>query len=129
MQFQPELMRAVVRQGSLPPKAVILCNTGTPRGKGSAELVEALKLVQIDVIPRIYFTAALYSQMTEAGVKIGTKRKLKDISLTLRDIYGLQNVRFSEVSARHDLMLICASYSSVTIGSPKPTPLHPGLQA
>lgn len=96
--------------------------TGIVDGRLPARLVEALKLVHLGVIPRIYFKIARF--VAVPGSKEKRTRKLTDITSILKATFGVQNVRYSEVSVSNDRILICASYFNGTSESPsKPPPL------
>lgn len=94
--------------------------TGIPDGRLPARIVEALRLVHFGATRRIYFTMPRFQKLP--GVKEVRQRNWKDITLTLRDTYGVTNVRYYEVSARHDRTLLSAFYYNETSESPSKLP-------
>ena len=80
------------------------------------QLAELLMSVNIGRIPRIYFSVTWLPNQQ--------KPTIKDISSKLRDIYLLQNVRFSEVSSKAARMLISASYIKPTLELEKEPSQH-----
>jgi hypothetical protein len=104
-------------------KTVTLFLTGMPLGWVPAELAEALRLVNLEAIPRIYFTLHRYYP-PDPITKYRGAVSIRYIGSTLRGIFGLPNVRFSVVSLKPVLMLVCASYSNKTFEF-QPSPESP----
>lgn len=89
----------------------------------SVRVVELLRLVSADIIPRTYFL----TDKIQTDAK--TKKKLDDlITSSVKATYGVQSVLCSVLSVRRDRTLICASYSKEISRSPNPSPEPPPSQ-
>jgi hypothetical protein len=115
--MQNSLSGALLR-GRETVQKVIPFYTGIPIGPVPALLVEALKLVQLGAILRIYFAIHRFTPPNPVTKTIMALDYQATMSM-LKATYALTNVRFSVVSLKPAKILICGSYFSVTSPSPK----------
>lgn len=112
-------------KGSREDPTVIHLNTGVPQSGGvSASLAEALKLVNLGVTPRIFFTIPRYYPPDPN--KYIRRVDWRTISSMLRVTLELTSVRFSEASVKPNRVLLRASYYNETTKSAELPPLLNG---